>query len=73
MGCLTQNNGIITHPNGHKEWYTNDKLHRLNGPAIIRSDGTEIWYKNGIRHDGKDKQKLFNITKRITNFIRKNH
>lgn len=36
---------------GNKIW-TNRKgiYHRLDGPAIIKLDGTKIWYKNGLRH-----------------------
>lgn len=34
-----------------KGWYKNGKLHREDGPAIIRlSDKTEIWYFEGRRH-----------------------
>jgi len=35
-------------------WYINpyDKLiiHREDGPALIKADGTQYWYKNGNRH-----------------------
>lgn len=30
----------------------NGKLHREDGPAIIRSNGTKVWYANGKRHRG---------------------
>ena len=26
------------------------QLHRLDGPAIERADGTKYWYQNGLRH-----------------------
>lgn len=26
------------------------QLHREDGPAFISSNGTQYWYKNGIRH-----------------------
>ena len=26
------------------------KWHRENGPAIVWSNGTKIWYQNGLRH-----------------------
>lgn len=26
------------------------ELHREDGPAIENSNGTKIWYKNGVRH-----------------------
>ena len=35
---------------GDKYWFLNDKLHRLDGPAIEYSDGTKVWYANGFRH-----------------------
>lgn len=31
-----------------KEWYKNDKLHRINGPAIHYKNGFKKWYINGI-------------------------
>jgi hypothetical protein len=40
----------ITHINGDKEWRKNGLLHRINEPAIIKSDGSKEWYLNGIRH-----------------------
>lgn len=40
-------------PKGDLFWYNeNRKLHREDGPAIIRVDGTEEWYKDGERHRG---------------------
>ena len=35
---------------GTKHWYVNDKLHRIDGPAIEWSDGVKWWYLNGLRH-----------------------
>ena len=35
---------------GTREWYQNDKLHRLDGPAIEFADGTRYWYKNNLLH-----------------------
>ena len=31
-------------------WYLNDKLHREDGPAVERTDGTKYWYLDGKRH-----------------------
>jgi hypothetical protein len=28
----------------------NGQLHRLNGPAVKRSNGYEAWYQNGLLH-----------------------
>lgn len=34
------------------EWWCRDgKLHRDDGPAIIGPDGTEQWWRNGVRYE----------------------
>jgi hypothetical protein len=33
-----------------QHWYQNDKLHRLDGPAVTLADGTQYWYHNGELH-----------------------
>lgn len=43
-------NGLVTDSLGNKYWYTNNKLHREDGPAIEESDGDQHWYKNGMSH-----------------------
>ena len=36
---------------GTRKYYNNaGELHRLNGPAIERADGTKYWYQHGLRH-----------------------
>jgi hypothetical protein len=35
---------------GNKRWYHNDKLHRLDGPAVEWADGHTEWYRNGKLH-----------------------
>ena len=35
---------------GTKKWYQNDKLHRLNGPAIEYRNGDKAWFQNDKRH-----------------------
>lgn len=35
---------------GTKEWRLDGKLHRANGPAVIKADGTREWWRNGGRH-----------------------
>ena len=37
-------------PNGAKEWYLNDKLHRVDGPAIENPNGEKLWYLHGNLH-----------------------
>jgi hypothetical protein len=36
---------------GNKEWRNEyGKLHRLDGPANERADGSKWWFINGVRH-----------------------
>ena len=35
---------------GNKSWYSNDKLHRENGPAIENVNGYKAWYINDKLH-----------------------
>ena len=35
---------------GEKYWHQNDKLHRLNGPAVEYADGGKEWWHNGKLH-----------------------
>jgi len=40
-----------TNKYGHVKYYNkNNKLHRVNGPAIEFLDGSKFWYKNGKLH-----------------------
>jgi hypothetical protein len=39
-----------TNEYGDKYWYLNDKLHRVDGPAIEYANGSKFWYLNGKRH-----------------------
>ena len=36
-------------PDGTEYWYREGNLHRLDGPAVEKSDGSKIWYLNGLR------------------------
>ena len=42
---------VIDNFNQCKSW-TNEHgdFHRLNGPALIKPDGSEYWLKNGLPH-----------------------
>lgn len=31
-------------------WKINGKMHRTDGPALIREDGTRVWYIDGKLH-----------------------
>ena len=36
---------------GTKTWHNKDgQIHRLYAPAVIRPNGIEMWYQNGLRH-----------------------
>ena len=39
----------VESPEGHKKWYIDGLLHRLDGPASVNSLG-EDWYQNGLLH-----------------------
>lgn len=45
LECIAFNDGWIM-------WY-NEKynLHNINGPAVIKPDGSEMWYFNGKLHN----------------------
>jgi hypothetical protein len=38
---------IINNDKKEITYYNNNKLHKLNGPALINKDG-QFWYKNGL-------------------------
>ena len=39
--------GIVEWENGNKSWFKNDKFHREDGPAFIRTDGYKSWWLDG--------------------------
>ena len=39
------NYNVKVFEDGSKAWYVDDKLHRLDGPAIEYPDGGKEWYK----------------------------
>ena len=43
------NGPAVKYLNGHKCWYKNGKLHREDGPALVR-DFSKEWFINGQRH-----------------------
>ena len=53
-----KNSNIIEHiiyPNGHEEWYQNDKLHRDGDkPAVCYVDGSVAYFIQGKRHRDND-------------------
>ena len=32
------------------DWNLGGKRHRIDGPAVISADGTQVWYINGNKH-----------------------
>jgi hypothetical protein len=38
---------IATYTNGDKEWYLDEKIHRVDGPAIEWTNGNKEWFLNG--------------------------
>ena len=54
-GMLHNDNGpAVKSFSGHREWYCYDKLHRLDGPAIITSFGLEKFYIEGKEFTKQD-------------------
>ncbi len=41
---------VKVHADGTQHWRQNDKLHRIDGPAIIGANGYKAWYQNGKPH-----------------------
>ena len=41
---------VRVHDNDDICWYLDGKLHRVDGPAIIRANGDQEWYQAGKRH-----------------------
>lgn len=41
---------VRIYENGNKYWFQNGKAHRLDGPAIERTDGDKHWLQNGLLH-----------------------
>ena len=47
-----QESGVMSAPDGKSKIWRNDKgqIHRLDGPAVERADGTKEWWVDGKRH-----------------------
>ena len=44
---MNKNNGKVIYNNGDVAWWKNGKLHREDGPAVIRFDEYKSWWING--------------------------
>lgn len=42
---------MIQSKNGARRWYRDGRLHREDGPAIERADGTREWWLFGRRYE----------------------
>ena len=59
-------NPSVIYPNGTKEWYYDNKLHRNNDlPAIEYANGDKEWWFLGERHPETIRKRMLNS---ITNF-----
>ena len=47
---MTKQPTCTTMPDGTKEWSVNDKLHRVDGPAVEYADGSKQWSVNDKLH-----------------------
>ena len=45
----TQQEASPDRTDGHKAWYADGELHRVDGPAIEGVDGYKAWYADGKR------------------------
>lgn len=45
------NHPAILFINGREEWHTDGELHREDGPAVIKSNGTELWFQSDKKID----------------------
>lgn len=43
-------NGLIIDEFGHKYWYLNDQLHRVDRPAIEYLNGDKYWCQHNLYH-----------------------
>ncbi|NVM34059.1 MAG: hypothetical protein HWN81_00590 [Candidatus Lokiarchaeota archaeon] len=40
----------MEYANGHREWYVEGKLHRLDGPAVEFANGSKYWFIDDKLH-----------------------
>ncbi len=48
---------------GNKFWHLNFSLHREDGPAVERAEGTKKWFYKGKKIDCKDNEEFLRIVK----------
>ena len=42
---------VIIYDDGTKEWFMNNQLHRLDGPAVEYANGHNEWWVAGVQYD----------------------
>ena len=57
---------VKVYPDGTKEWYLNDQLHREDGAAIEYPEGGKSWYLDGESLTEQDHAARLNPTKELT-------
>ena len=60
---IDDNSYIEEYTDGTKEWYQNDLLHRLDGPAIEWCNGNKCWYYENQRIECSSQEEFERIIK----------
>jgi hypothetical protein len=47
---MNKKNGLFVDDDGNRNWYVNGLLHRSDGPAVERANGSCEWWVNGQLH-----------------------
>ena len=55
---------------GTISYQLNGKLHREDGPAVIRADGRQYWWLNGKRYDFDDYCKQLKLSEEVIVFLK---
>ena len=53
---------VTVYENGYRQWWQNEQLHRLDGPAVEYVNGDKEWWINGVQLT----QEEFNKTQKST-------
>lgn len=61
-----ENGPAFESASGTKAYYQNDKLHRLDGPAVIFSNGDEEYWVDGVQYTKESFLKKTNPFKELT-------
>ena len=46
MDVLNQEPVCKIDQQGNQRWYLNGQCHRTDGPAVVRANGTQLWFIN---------------------------